>query len=570
MGLYDFLADAPAGSPLSYEGLQSRRKIAEALAAQQGRRGYPQTVGEGIASIGTSVADAMRMAKLDAQDKEFQDAAQKRTEDAYQNNRPPGAAGMLTSDADTGAGPPAAPSSRPPVDYPALAMNSAMTPHSVVDGPYPSSMDVGANGAPLPAPPVVAQGGDEAVTPPAPTPAQLQNGRDRLAQALLAGKTQAAPMPGFLPAPPAPAPAGGGAPLPFAGAGRPPIPASATDAGTPPVTVPDSMRAPARTYRADPYDQHQPLPKPPQLEPPGRQEWNALKMIASNPNDPYNVRRWQPIAEAWAAQRQKNFEIATDLYKKQVDDVIGSRKEERAAFRGQREADLKYDIEKGKLPQDRLPAPAGPDPLANTPQSRQRSGVPSLPPTPIGVSPDAWRAAQVPQLKADMETADKAEADVPQALDVLQQIRSHPGRDAAIGFFGSAMQGVRGTDAKGFAELVNQANGGAFLRAYQSLRGTGAISNPEGQKAEAAIARLSTAQNRRDFDKALDDFDIVMRRGLETAQRKVNRPVTAYRPPGDNTQTAPDVGSIGIWRGKPQEYIGGNPRMDSSYRPVQQ
>jgi hypothetical protein len=61
-----------------------------------------------------------------------------------------------------------------------------------------------------------------------------------------------------------------------------------------------------------------------------------------------------------------------------------------------------------------------------------------------------------------------------------------------------------------------------------------------------------------------------MRRGLETAQRKVNRPVTAYRPPGDNTQTAPDVGSIGIWRGKPQEYIGGNPRMDSSYRPVQQ
>src|SRR3954451_20642070 len=72
MGLYDFFADAPEGSPESYQGLQSRRKIAEALAIQ--KRPYATNIGEGIAAMGDSVGNAIRLARMDAQERAYQDA----------------------------------------------------------------------------------------------------------------------------------------------------------------------------------------------------------------------------------------------------------------------------------------------------------------------------------------------------------------------------------------------------------------------------------------------------------------------------------------------------------------
>lgn len=69
MGLYDFLADAPEGSDQSYDALQMRRKIATELAAQ--KRPYASNIGEGIASMGDSFANAMNMIALDRQSKAF-------------------------------------------------------------------------------------------------------------------------------------------------------------------------------------------------------------------------------------------------------------------------------------------------------------------------------------------------------------------------------------------------------------------------------------------------------------------------------------------------------------------
>jgi hypothetical protein len=58
-----FYPDAPAGSPLSYESLQSRRKIAEALLGK--RSPFPKTIGEGLTYAGESIADIAMQRKLD-------------------------------------------------------------------------------------------------------------------------------------------------------------------------------------------------------------------------------------------------------------------------------------------------------------------------------------------------------------------------------------------------------------------------------------------------------------------------------------------------------------------------
>jgi hypothetical protein len=65
-----FFADAKPNSPLSYEALQTRRKIAEQLLGK--RSPFPKTLGEGLTYLGESLADRARMNELDKLDAERQ------------------------------------------------------------------------------------------------------------------------------------------------------------------------------------------------------------------------------------------------------------------------------------------------------------------------------------------------------------------------------------------------------------------------------------------------------------------------------------------------------------------
>lgn len=109
------------------------------------------------------------------------------------------------------------------------------------------------------------------------------------------------------------------------------------------------------------------------------------------------------------------------------------------------------------------------------------------------------------------------------ALKTIEQIRQHPGRSQVTGWMASvpfAGGGLPGSEGRGFVNLVNQAKGQTFLQAYQSLRGGGAITEVEGQKAEQAIGRLDRAQSDKDFDAALSDLEQVIRQGLINARKK--------------------------------------------------
>jgi hypothetical protein len=209
-------------------------------------------------------------------------------------------------------------------------------------------------------------------------------------------------------------------------------------------------------------------------------------------------------------------------------------------------------------------AGAGADPRLGTSQSPQRSGVPTTPPVPPGITPAKWAELQAPVQVAAIEGIQKAVPQFDDAIKAIQQARDHPGREWGLGFFSSAATKVPGTDAYAFGKLNEQMAGKNFLNAYQLLRGSGQISNIEGEKASAAQARLATAQNPKDYDAALNDLELQLRRDLETSQRKVNAPVTAWRGAGDNSSYAPDIGQ----RRGDSEYIGGNPASQSSWKKI--
>jgi hypothetical protein len=162
-----------------------------------------------------------------------------------------------------------------------------------------------------------------------------------------------------------------------------------------------------------------------------------------------------------------------------------------------------------------------------------------------GVTKDvAGEAAQ----KQIGEAAGQAVVDLPrqvgnasEALKVIKQLREHPGRAFATG--GSAVvPGIPGTQQRDFIAILNQAKGKAFLEAFNSLKGGGAITEKEGEKATEAIARLDRAQTEEGFLTSLKDLEEVVNAGLARAKQKAGTgaaPVTtpSARPRATNPQT---------------------------------
>lgn len=125
------------------------------------------------------------------------------------------------------------------------------------------------------------------------------------------------------------------------------------------------------------------------------------------------------------------------------------------------------------------------------------------------------------------EERSKAKADLSRindnanlALKTITSIRAHPGRSAGLGW-SAVSSAIPGSEARGFANLVDQAKGQTFLEAFNSLRGGGQITEAEGAKATQALARLDRYQSEADFEAALKDLEDVIKSGQKRAQDKV-------------------------------------------------
>jgi hypothetical protein len=103
---------------------------------------------------------------------------------------------------------------------------------------------------------------------------------------------------------------------------------------------------------------------------------------------------------------------------------------------------------------------------------------------------------------------------------VIQQgTAPHPGFNSAVGF-GLGERFVPGTSASDFQSRFEEIKGGAFLEAFESLKGAGSISEKEGEKATTAITRMSLAQSEKEFMAAARDLQDVVRTGVKNAKNR--------------------------------------------------
>lgn len=158
--------------------------------------------------------------------------------------------------------------------------------------------------------------------------------------------------------------------------------------------------------------------------------------------------------------------------------------------------------------------------------------------------------AEVSQIAARKEAA---MSEISNMRAYLKDLKDHPGMSSSIGAkgieynFGMAKEPYSGTKAADFYSLLEQVQGGTFMQAFNNLKGGGQITEQEGAKATAAIARLNPRQSEAGFLKALEDFDTVLAQAQSRAGAPPQvAPVPQAAPqPTPQPQSAPATRVIG-------------------------
>lgn len=114
--------------------------------------------------------------------------------------------------------------------------------------------------------------------------------------------------------------------------------------------------------------------------------------------------------------------------------------------------------------------------------------------------------------------------------NLVRKSEPHPGFKSAVGMGSLGTLGIPGlaqitpgTDAANFKTLFDQIGGAAFLEAYESLRGGGAITKDEGVKATAARNRMSLAQSEDEFVRAALEYRNLLEKGVRRAEAKAKQ-----------------------------------------------
>ena len=131
------------------------------------------------------------------------------------------------------------------------------------------------------------------------------------------------------------------------------------------------------------------------------------------------------------------------------------------------------------------------------------------------------------------------------ALSTLERINNHPGKKAAVGFGGTSMSMVPGTDAAGFAAQLETFKAQVFLPQVQALKGMGALSDAEGKRLTAAVGALTQTMSQAEFDSQIT----IIKNDLEAARARASG--NKLPPPEPTPMPAPAAGGWSIKKKAP-------------------
>lgn len=119
----------------------------------------------------------------------------------------------------------------------------------------------------------------------------------------------------------------------------------------------------------------------------------------------------------------------------------------------------------------------------------------------------------------------KVEQSVSRAFQSAQDLLKHPGFEAATGMpnpfkGGFGIGNIPGTPAGDYGEELKTAIAEAFVPAFETLKGAGAITEAEGKAALAALANLGTGMSEVQMRRELQKYVNKLATGLDVARKQ--------------------------------------------------
>jgi hypothetical protein len=151
------------------------------------------------------------------------------------------------------------------------------------------------------------------------------------------------------------------------------------------------------------------------------------------------------------------------------------------------------------------------------------------------------RGTAVSGLQKAVDESDKA-------FKALDEISKHPGFKSYIGAtLRPGFSYIDGTPEADFKVRLKELTGGAFLQAFQALKGGGAITEIEGTKATEAIARMSKATSEKEFNAAMNDYRTVIQKGVQRIRGTASQSVMGAGAAGAKVPTTQSGATVGNW-----------------------
>ena len=184
------------------------------------------------------------------------------------------------------------------------------------------------------------------------------------------------------------------------------------------------------------------------------------------------------------------------------------------------------DINSEGIPPSQAAQVNGPQPGSAAPMQPTPVQTQPIRPTP-GFIPKDVQGREAAEARGQAQG--KAQANYPQivsaattSLRLLDEAIKHPGRETATGLSSrlDPRNYIPGTSAADFDARAKQLEGRVFLDAFEQLRGGGAITEAEGNKATAAHARLMRSQSDDEYLAALKELRGIISKGVKVARMK--------------------------------------------------
>lgn len=157
---------------------------------------------------------------------------------------------------------------------------------------------------------------------------------------------------------------------------------------------------------------------------------------------------------------------------------------------------------------------------------------------------DDAREKQVEKLREKVSSAESAASSIDNLSNTVDRILKNPELSSVVGSIQGRAPAIFSDEAANAISLIEQLGSQAFIAQIPQMKGTGSLSEKEGDKLQASLQNLSRVQGEKQFRYNLEEVQRLMAKARERLSKSTGMPLSAPDRPNAPSRTT-NVGAPG-------------------------